>query len=134
MRLQSHTDIERLTSDMEKSKPDSYSFDSAARGYHVYRRIWNARIGEQLQSTREDGNSEDKFAIALTKDDVTIGHVPREQSRILWHFLSHGGKLTAEVSGRRRRSPLLQGGLEIPCSFTVEGPSRLVQGVRELIR
>ena len=40
----------------------------------------------------------------------------------------------AEVSSRRRQSPLLQEGLEIPCTFTVEGLSRLVQRVRELIR
>ena len=33
------------------------------------RRIWNARFGEQLQTTQEDGNSEDRFAVALTKDD-----------------------------------------------------------------
>ena len=72
---------------MEKSKVDSYSFDSAARGYHVYRRMWNARIGERLQSTQEDGYSEDRFAAALTKNGMAIGHVPREQSRILWHFL-----------------------------------------------
>ena len=66
---------------MEKSKVDLYSFDSAARGYHVYRRIWNAslRIAERLESTQEDGNSKDRFAIALTKDDVTIGHVPRTE-------------------------------------------------------
>ena len=49
-----------------------------------------------------------------------------------------GGKLTQwkiddEVSGRRRRSLLLQGGLEIPCTFTVEGPSRFVQRVQELV-
>ena len=75
----------------------------------------------------------DRFAVALTKDDTTIGHVPREQLRILWHFLSHGGRLTAEVSGRPRQSPLLQGGLEIPCMFTVEGPLRFVQQLRELI-
>lgn len=31
---------------------------------------------------------EDIFAVALTKDDATVGYVPREQSRILWHFLS----------------------------------------------
>ena len=39
------------------------------------------------------------------------------------------GKLMAEVSGRRRQSPLLQGGLEIPCTFMVKRPSRLVQRV-----
>ena len=118
----------------DKEATDVYSFESAARGYHFYRSVWNARIGEQLQATQDDDNTEDRFAVALTKNNQTVGHVPREQSRILWYFLSHGGKLTAEVTGRRKRSPLVQGGLEIPCTFTVEGPLRLVQRVRELVR
>ena len=113
---------------------DSYFFESAARGYHVYRRIWNARIGEQLQATPDHGNTEDRFTVALTKDDKTVGHIPREQAKILWYFLSHGGKLTAEVTERCRRSPLLQGGLKIPCTFKVEGPLRLVQRIKELIK
>ena len=113
---------------------DSYLFESAGRGYHVYRRIWNARIGEQLQATPDHDNTEDRFAVALTNDDETVGHVPREQSKILWYFLSHGGKVTAEVTGRRRWSPLLQGGLEIPCTFKVEGPLKLVQRIKELIK
>lgn len=109
----------------------SYVFESAARGYYVYRRIWNGRIGEQLQADRS--NTEDRFAIALTKDDETVRHVLREQSKILWHFLSHGGKLF--VTGRHRRLPLLQGGLEIPCTctFKVEGPLRLVQRIKQLL-
>ena len=27
---------------------------------------------------REAGNTEDRFAIAVTKDDMVVGHVPRE--------------------------------------------------------
>ena len=34
------------------------------------------------------------------KDDLTVGHVPQKQSRILWYFVSHSGKLTAKVTGR----------------------------------
>ena len=75
---------------------------------------------EACRTPSQGKEAEDRFAVALTKNNQTVGHVPREQSRILWYFLSHGGKLTAEVTGRRRRSPLVQGGLEIPCTFTVK--------------
>ena len=32
----------------------------------------------------------------------TIGHLPREFSRIAWYFLAHSGKISAEVIGSRR--------------------------------
>ena len=123
----------KLSSGSTKNDQDVYSFESASRGFHVYRRVWNARVGERLQAKQEDSNNEDRYAVALTKDNLTVGHVPQEQSSILWYFLSHGGKLTAKVTGRHRRSPLIQGGLEIPCTFTVEGSKRLVQKLQELI-
>ena len=31
---------------------------------------------------REAGNAEDRFAIAGTKDDMVVGHVPREFSKL----------------------------------------------------
>ena len=39
---------------------------------------------------REAGNTEDRFAVAITKDDMVVGHVPREFSKLCWHFLRHG--------------------------------------------
>ena len=41
----------------DKEATDVYSFESAARGYHFYRSVWNARIGEQLQATQDDDNT-----------------------------------------------------------------------------
>ena len=40
------SDKDQVTSHMENGKTEFYSFTSTARGYHVYRRVWNARIGE----------------------------------------------------------------------------------------
>ena len=53
---------------------------------------------------REAGNTEDRFAIAVTKDDMVVGHVPREFSKLYWHFLRHGGTIAGEVTGRRKCS------------------------------
>ena len=53
-----------------------------------------------------------RFAVALSAPGVgVIGHVPREFSRVVRHFLLHGGTLTCKVSGRRQRGK----GLEVPC-------------------
>ena len=57
----------------------------------------------------------DKFAEKVVKDNQTVGHLPRDYSRILWYFITRGGKICLEVTGRRRRSKQLCRGMEIPC-------------------
>ena len=50
-----------------------------------------------------------------------IGHLPREISRATRFFLLRGGVVHAEVMDKNhRRSPLVQGGLEIPVEVIVE--------------
>ena len=36
-----------------------YTIESCVRGYHVYKDIWEARVGEELSCEREIGNSMD---------------------------------------------------------------------------
>ena len=49
-----------------------------------------------------------------------VGHLPREISRATKFLLDRGANVTARLSSTHyRRSPLFQGGLEIPC--TVKG-------------
>ena len=96
----------------------SFSIEAAVRGYHVYSSVWNARCGEVLYCERELDNPEDEFAVAVKVQDfsrTTVGHLPREISRFAWHFMRHGGQITCRVTGGRRHSPIVQGGLEIPC-------------------
>ena len=55
-----------------------------------------------------------------TGDGVIIGHLPREISRPTKFFLDRGAIVSATVrSINIRRSPLFQGGLEIPCFVSV---------------
>ena len=96
----------------------SFSMETAVRGYHVYSSVWNARCGEVLYCERELDNPEDEFAVAVKLQDLsqtTVGYLPREISRLAWHFMRHGGRITCRVTSGRRRSPIVQGGLEIPC-------------------
>ena len=71
--------------------------ESDVRGFHVhvYRVAWTPVLGEELTAEREPGNSEDPFA--LKRGGETVGHVPREISKIYWLFI-HQGYLTAEVT------------------------------------
>ena len=66
---------------------------SVVRGHHVLKRIWTPVVSEVFTVAREAGNTEDRFAIAVTKDDIVVGHVPRVFSKFCWHFLRLGGTI-----------------------------------------
>ena len=61
----------------------------------------------------------------VVKRDEIRGHVPRELSREVWHFLRHGGRSTCEVIGRRK------GGnrLEVPCRYRFVAKWQLIKKV-----
>ena len=94
---------------------EKFTFESAVRGYHVYKVVWKPTIGEKLQADQGFGNEADKFARKVVKNNEIVGHLTREYSRTLWHFIAHGGKICGEVTGRRHHCKQLCGGTEIPC-------------------
>ena len=91
---------------------------SCVRGYHVYKDIWAAAVGERLTCSREPSNASDRYAVAVIKDRMTIGHLPRKISKVCSVFLRRGGFISCKVTGLKRFShDLPQGGLEIPCTY-----------------
>jgi len=66
--------------------------------------MWTAGIGEFLVCEREPMNSSDRYAVAVLKDDVVVGHLPRHLSRILSLFLFRNGTIDCVVTGVRRYS------------------------------
>ena len=92
----------------------TFAFASAVHGYHVYKDVWKPSIGEKLVAKREFNNPMDKHAM---KNDETVGHLPREFSRIAWYFLARSGEISVEVIGRRRRCKQLCRGMEILCQL-----------------
>ena len=89
------------------------------RGYHVYQEVWEVCIGEILPCIREVGNRHDPYAIAVKKDDIVVGHLPRKISCICSIFIRRGGEICCTVTNSRRYSAdLAQGGMEIPCTLT----------------
>lgn len=116
------------------------TFNSAIRGYHYYRKNWYPKKEEHLVCSHEEDNAFDIFAIKTCKADGTIvGHLPRELSRTLKFLLIRGARIFADLTSTHyRRSPLVQGGLEISCKVTVEmSPTRkniqLLDRVMELV-
>ena len=74
---------------------DSSTFqcDSFVRGYHVYMNVWEPLVGECLKSRKEPTNEMDKTAVALIRinsysEEMVVGHVPLNISKIVFMFLS----------------------------------------------
>ena len=57
-----------------------FEYESYIRGYHIYKDIWGSTVGEHLIREREMLNLTDRYAVAVLKDDVIIGHLPRVMS------------------------------------------------------
>ena len=108
---------------------------SCIRGYHIYKTVWEATVGEELQCIREPTNISDRYAISVIKEGIVIGHLPKRLSRVCSLFLRHGGNIVCVVTGRRRYSrDLIQGGLEIPCILIMKGEKKELDKVKQLIR
>ena len=107
--------------------------ESAVRGFHVYRADWTPVLGEQLIAVREPDNPEDGFAVSLKKGERTVGHVPREMSKLCWLFLRRGTIAAEVLSSRKRRSPISIGGLEIPCLLKFSGSGKDIEKLRSIL-
>ena len=51
------------------------------KGYHAYKDVWTAAIGQELVCQRERGNAHDIYAIAVMKEDAVVGHLARKLLR-----------------------------------------------------
>ena len=63
-----------------------YCKESVFCGHNIFKRIWTPIVGEVRTVAREAGNTEDRFAVAVTEDDMVVGHVPCEFLKLCWHF------------------------------------------------
>ena len=116
-------------------------FESTVRGYHYYRPYWSPIENETLQCFHESGNPFDVFAIkTCSKGSLqAVGHLPHKISRLTKFALDTGAEVEARLTSTNyRRSPITQGGLEIPCTVKVKMPGtlfnrKLLQRYREMV-
>ena len=102
-------------------------FFSAIRGDHYYRNTWNPEESEVLQCSHELENAFDLFAIkTCNPEGQIVGHLPMEIARVTKFLLDRGVVIIATLNTTNyRRSPLVQGGLEIACKVTVRVPGTI---------
>ena len=113
-----------------------FETESCVRGYHIYQEHWSPVIGERLivNCEQEEGNAQDRYAVAIKIGRDTVGHVPRCISTLCSLFIRRGGTIFCVVTGRRRYSrDLPQGGMEIPCKYRFVGGGKEIKKVRSYI-
>ena len=98
-------------------------FSAVVRGYHYYKSLCNPIPNQKLKCSHEEKNPFDMFAIKVCDDVKIVGHLPMEISRPTKYLLDRGAVFTVELTSTNyRRSPLIQGSLEIPAKVTVTMP------------
>ena len=111
------------------------AFASCVRGYHDYKDRWIPVTNKELACQRESGNVYDPYAVAVTKNNGIVGHVPRKMSAMCSLFLRKGGTISCSITGPRQYSAdLVQGGMEVPCIYYFGGEDADVGKVEKLLQ
>ena len=90
-------------------------FSCVVRGFHCYRDIWDPSSYEPLKCYHKRNNLFDCFLIKAVQfaSEKVVGHLPMEILRATKFLLDLDFSMT--ITGTHYcRSPLVQGGLEIP--------------------
>lgn len=107
----------------------TFQFSAAVRGYHYYKRFWIPEPEQVLKCSHKVDNAFDLFAIKVCKTphNETVGDLTMEISRVTKFLKDRGAEVTAKLTSTHyRRSPLVQGGLEISCLVTVTMPGTVL--------
>ncbi len=114
--------------------PDWLFSDADGGDSYVYRAIiWEAAIRE-LECRGERSNQMNRYAVAVVKYDMVVGHVPQKISRLCFLFLRCGGNIICHDTGARKYSTdLPQGALEIPCLLFFIGELKEISKLKALL-
>ena len=112
----------------------TFEYHSSIQGYHEYKSIWDASIGEVVTCNRKTDNGHDDYAVSVVCGGITVGHVHCHFSRRFSLFLDNGGNISATVVSVLRYSrDLPQGWLEIPCQYLLQGPMDKIKNVKKFV-
>ena len=96
-----------------------FCYESVVRGHHISKDFWIPAEGEIL-SCVSSTNRFDSFAVAVKKDSVVVGHVPRKIAVIYSLFLRRRGTMPCQIVGARRYSSDVPQGAPMWCFTKVD--------------
>ena len=100
----------------------TFEFTSYVMGYHVYKDRWIPVKSEMLKAVVEPKNKEDKFAVAVMKDDCLVGNLPKEKTgrfaKIIFYFLQacNLNTCSVEITGKAINQGDVKG-MKVPCKL-----------------
>ena len=67
----------------------------------MYKDRWAAAVGELFTCSREPTNVSVRYAVAMIKEGMTTGHLPRKIFKVCFVFLRNDGVISCKVTGSR---------------------------------
>ena len=65
-----------------------YTVETVVRGYHMYKEVWDATIGQVLPCQKEHGNVHDPYAVTVLEREVSLLDMCHKQyPRFATYFL-----------------------------------------------
>ena len=113
-----------------------FVYPGVVLGYHVYRVYWDPVIGEELTTQPDPDGRQfgDKHSVAVMKDGITVGHLPKDISCLAKYFIVHGGTIKCKVTGKKKHSKMLRGGLEVPCTYEFDMKGNAVAAIMRRLK
>ena len=113
----------------DKMSSYMYTVETVVRGYHMYKEVWDATIGQVLPCQKEHGNVHDPYAVTVLERERCHCWACAT-SNILGLLLISWKK--RQVTGATYYSiDLPQGGLEVPCKLIFSSKSRVIVKVQK---
>ena len=109
----------------------NFETPSYIKGYHEYQKIWTPFLQEELCGEMEPANPVDKYAVAVKKNNVVVGHLPLGCSgkfaKTIFYFLcaNEWSECKVIVIGK----PVNCGdgdGMQAPCLLKFHGQKSLI--------
>ena len=113
-----------------------YKLSSHVKGYHADMTIWEPKNGEFLETRLEPENEFDKYAVAVTQNNIVVGHLAKRKTgrfaKTISFFLraSNDNSCKVEVTGKRVNLGDGQG-LQIPCKLHFNGNVNFIDKLNE---
>ena len=73
---------------------DIYEINSCMRGHHIERPV----LGKELKCQIEEGNVKDRYAVAILRENIVVGHIPRKITAGCYLFIKRNVSINCVIN------------------------------------
>ena len=109
----------------------NFETPSYIKGYHEYQKIWTPFLQKELCGEMESANPVDKYAVAVKKNNVVVGHLPLGCSgkfaKTIFYFLRADEWSECKVIVTGKPVNCRDGdSMQVPCLLKFHGQKSLI--------